>query len=153
MVRLLFFVTIAFSAGMAVQAFPSVAAGQATVRPGVDAALVERVFEEELERLGRETVTDDELARAHALIETYELEALQRVDERADRLSMYATLLDDPDMINRQLGRYLAVGKPEIWAAAAEVLRPENRVVLTYVPARTVGEGATAGATAEGTAA
>jgi predicted Zn-dependent peptidase len=131
----------------------SIAAGQATVRPGVDPALVERVFEEELERLGREPVTDDELARAHALIETYELEALQRVDERADRLSMYATLLDDPEMINRQLGRYLAVGKAEIQAAAAEVLRSENRVVLTYVPATDAGDGTTESATGEETAA
>jgi len=57
------------------------------------------------------------------------------VDERADRLSSYATLLDDPDMINRQLGRYLAVGAKEIQAVAAAVFRPENRVVLTYVPA------------------
>ena len=80
-------------------------------------------------------MTDDELARARALIETYELEALQRVEERADRLAMYATLLDDPEMINRQLSRYLAVGKAEIQAVAADVLRPDNRVVLTYVPA------------------
>lgn len=113
----------------------SMLAGQATVRPGVDPAVVERAFEEELERLGREPVTDDELTRARALIETYELEALQRVDERADRLSMFAALLDDPDMINRQLDRYLAVGASEIQAAAAEVLRPDNRAVVTYVPA------------------
>jgi predicted Zn-dependent peptidase len=125
----------------------SIAAGQATVVPGVDPAVVEAAFEEELDLLGREPVTEDELARAHALIETYELEALQRVDERADRLSSYATLLDDPDMINRQLGRYLAVGAKEIQAVAAEVLRPENRVVLTYVPA------AQAGATTEESAA
>ena len=127
----------------------SLVAGQATVRPGVDPAVVERVFEEELERLGREPVTDDELVRARALIETYELEALQRVDERADRLAMYATLLDDPDMINRQLGRYLAVTAADIQAAAAEVLRPDNRAVLTYMPA---AEG-TASTTDEETAA
>jgi predicted Zn-dependent peptidase len=125
----------------------SIAAGQATVVPGVDPAVVEAAFEEELDLLGREPVTEDELVRAHALIETYELEALQRVDERADRLSSYTTLLDDPDMINRQLGRYLAVGAKEIQAVAAEVLRPENRVVLTYVPA------AQAGATTEESAA
>jgi len=112
----------------------SIAAGQATVRPGVDPAVVERAFEEELERMGREPVTDDELARARALIETYELEALQRVDERADRLAMLATLLDDPDLINRQLGRYLAVTAADIQAVAAEVFRPDNRVVLTYMP-------------------
>ena len=48
---------------------------------------------------------------------------------------MYATLLDDPDMINRQLDRYLAVTAADIQAVAAEFLRPDNRVVLTYVPA------------------
>ena len=113
----------------------SIAAGEATVRPGVDPDVVERAFEEELERLGREPVTADELARARALIETYELEALQRVDERADRLAMFATLLDDPDLINRQLDRYLSVTPAEIQAVAAEVFRPDNRVVLTYMPA------------------
>jgi predicted Zn-dependent peptidase len=121
----------------------SIAAGQATVRPGVDPAVVERAFEEELERIGREPVTADELARARALIETFELEAMQRVDERADRLAMYATLLDDPDMINRQMGRYLGVTAADIQAAAAEVLRPENRVVLTYIPAGDAGTGTT----------
>ena len=121
----------------------SIAAGQATVRPGIDPAVVERAFEEELERLGREPVTDDELVRARALIETFELEALQRTDERADRLAMYATLLDDPDMINRQLGRYLAVTAADIQAVAAQVLRPDNRVVLTYMPATETAAGAT----------
>ena len=127
----------------------SIAAGQATVRPGVDPKVVERAFEEELDRIGREPVTADELARARALIETFELEALQRVDERADRLAMFATLLDDPDLINRQLDRYLAVTAADIQAVAAEVLRPDNRVVLTYTPA---GE-ATTGTTDEETAA
>jgi predicted Zn-dependent peptidase len=121
----------------------SIVAGQATVRPSVDPALVERAFEEELDRLAHEPVTDDELARARALIETYELEALQRVEERADRLAMYATLIDDPEMINRQLSCYLSVTPAQIQAAAAEVLRPENRVVLTYVPA--IGGSAVAG--------
>ncbi len=129
----------------------SLLAGQATVRPGVDVAVVEQAFEEELERLGREPVTDDELLRARALIETYELESLQRVEERADRLAMYATLLDDPDMINRQLDRYLAVTAADIQAAVAEVLRPDNRVVLTYVPkSGEAGEAGDAGKPGEG---
>src|SRR4029077_7426872 len=41
----------------------------ATVRPGVPVDQVERAFHEELERLAIEPVTDDELARAFALIE------------------------------------------------------------------------------------
>jgi predicted Zn-dependent peptidase len=75
------------------------------------------------------------------------------VDERADRLSMLATLLDDPDLINRQLDRYLAVGKADIQAVAAEVLRPDNRVVLTYMPANHAADDAATGKTNEETAA
>jgi predicted Zn-dependent peptidase len=112
----------------------SVTAGWVTVRPGVDVGRVEEAFEEELERLGREVVSEDELARAKALVEADELGALQRVEERADRLAMYATLFDDPDLINRMLDRYLAVTPEAIRDVAATVLRPDNRVVLTYLP-------------------
>ena len=112
----------------------SITAGWATVRPGVDLAVVEAAYWEELELLTREPVTADELQRAKALIESDELGALQRTEERADRLSMYATLFDDPDMINRMLDRYLSVTAEQIQAVAADVLRPDNRVVLTYVP-------------------
>ena len=92
----------------------SVTAGWATARPGVDLIALETAFWEELERLGREPVSDDELDRAKALTEADELGALQRVDEKADRLSMYATLFDDPEMINSILPRYLSTTAEQI---------------------------------------
>ena len=98
---------------------------------------MEAGFLEEIARLAVEDVTDDELQRAKALIETDELGSLQRVSERADRLSMYATLLDEPDEINRQLDRYLAVTAADVRAACAALLVEHNRVILTYVPAST----------------
>ncbi|MGK2850720.1 MAG: M16 family metallopeptidase [Candidatus Limnocylindrales bacterium] len=112
----------------------SVCAGWATVRPGVSVARVEAALHEELERLAVEPVSDDELARAFALIECDELGSLQRVEERADRLSMYATLFDDPGLINRMLPRYLAVTPAAILEVAAATFRPDNRLVLTYLP-------------------
>ena len=112
----------------------SVTAGWATARPETDLAKLEGAFWDELERLGREPVTADELERARALTEADELGALMRVDERADRLSMYATLFDDPDLINRILPRYLAVTAEDIQRVCADVFRPDNRAVLTYVP-------------------
>jgi zinc protease len=118
----------------------SIAAGWATVRPGIPIERVEAVLHEELERIGREPVSEDELARAKALIETEELGALQRVDERADRLAMLATLFDDPDLINRMLDRYLSVTADRIRDVSAAVFRPDNRVVLTFVPAEAGAE-------------
>ncbi len=112
----------------------SITAGWATVRPDVSVARVEAALHEELDRLTTELVTDDELARAKALTEADELGALQRVEERADRLSMYATLFDQPDLINRMLPRYLAVTPEDIRDVAREVFRQDNRVVLTYLP-------------------
>jgi predicted Zn-dependent peptidase len=108
--------------------------GWATARPGVDISRVEAAMIEELERLGAEAPSEDELVRAKALTEADELGALARVEERADRLSMFATLLDDPGMVNSLLQRYLSVTADQIRDAAAEVFRADNRVVLTYVP-------------------
>jgi predicted Zn-dependent peptidase len=62
---------------------------------------------------------------------------------------MYATLLDDPEMINRQLGRYLAVTAADIQAVAGEVFRPDNRTVLTYMPAAETASGTASGTTDE----
>jgi zinc protease len=116
--------------------------GWATVRPDADADTVEAAYLEELERLSHELVSDDELARARALIEAGELGALGRVEEVADRLSMYAALFGRPEMINEQLPRYLRVSADEIRAVAGDVFRADNRVVLSYVPAETAAAAA-----------
>jgi len=47
---------------------------------------------------------------------------------------MYATLFDDPDLINRMLDRYLAVDAAAVLAVSEDVFQPDNRVVLTYLP-------------------
>lgn len=112
----------------------SICAGWATARPGIPVERVEAAYIQELERLAVEPVSADELARAFALIEADELGAIQRVEERADRLSKYATLFDDPGLINRMLTRYLAVTPEAIMEVAAATFRADNRLVLTYLP-------------------
>jgi hypothetical protein len=47
---------------------------------------------------------------------------------------MYATLFDRPGLINEMLPRYLAVTREQIRAAARDVFRVDNRLVLTYLP-------------------
>jgi predicted Zn-dependent peptidase len=116
--------------------------GWVTVRPAVDPEVAEVAYLDELARLGSdEPPTDDELARARALIEANELGALGRVEEVADRLSMYATLFDRPEMVNEQLPRYLSVTADEIREVARDTFREDNRVVLTYVPRQAEGDG------------
>jgi predicted Zn-dependent peptidase len=120
--------------GLPLVAGASFFGGWVTARPDSDEETCEKAFEEQLERLATELVTDDELARARALIEASELGALGRVEEVADRLSMFAALFERPELVNEQLPRYLSVTAEEIRAVARDVFRPDNRVVLTYVP-------------------
>jgi predicted Zn-dependent peptidase len=125
--------------------------GWATVRPGVDPAAVEAAYREELDRLGAEPPTEDEMDRARALTEADELGALSRVEERADRLSMYATLFDEPGLVNTILPRYLSVTAEQIRDVARDVFRADNRVVLTYLPAGgAAADGEVAGDAADG---
>ena len=49
------------------------------------------------------------------------------------RVGLSDALLDEPDEINRQLERYLAVSAADVREACAELLVDHNRVVMTYI--------------------
>jgi len=121
-------------------ALPDLGAGAAvfalsvTARDGIGPEVLERALWAEVERLTDEGPTNDELERVrnqHAAATESELE---RLGERADRLSMYECLFEEPGRINTDVSRYLAVDSARIRAAMSASLRPEGRVVLTYLP-------------------
>jgi predicted Zn-dependent peptidase len=80
-------------------------------------------------------VTEDEVTRARALIETSFVTSMQSAAERADQLSRFATYFGDPTLVNTQVSRYAATTAADVSALARERLGPDNRVVLLYVPA------------------
>lgn len=106
----------------------------ATARPGVGVNEIERALLEQIEAL-RE-VSEADVERAVHLIETKQLLDLQRMDERADLLSMYTTIFDDPGRINTELDRVRAVTPERVRALAEDHLGGDNRAVLHYVPRR-----------------
>jgi len=104
----------------------------ATARPGVDIGTLDDAVSAQVAALSE--ASDEDVQRALALLEVKQLEDLQTVDERADRLSMHATLFNNPGMINTELDRIRSVTADEVRAFAAKYLQPENRAVLTYIP-------------------
>ena len=88
----------------------------------------------EIDRLANDGVTSQEVERAVALIETDLTTALQAASERADRLSMFATLLGDAGLINIQADRYRSVTARHVNDFASEQLATDNRAKLLYVP-------------------
>jgi len=106
-----------------------------TARPGIGHEALEAALFTEVDRLAETGPTDDELERVRNLHAAGVESSLERMGERADRLSMYACLFDQPERINTEVSRYLAVDARRVREAMAASLRPDNRVVLTYLPA------------------
>jgi len=107
----------------------------ATARPGVAHQTLETALWNEVDRLTTDGPADDELERVRNLHAAGVESSMERISERADRLSMYACLFDQPERINTEVSRYAAVGAERVREAMAASLRPDNRVVLTYLPA------------------
>jgi len=112
-----------------------------TARPGVAPAMLEAALWTEVDRLTAEGPTEDELERVRNLHAAGVESSLERISERADRLSMFACLFDQPERINAEVSRYAGVDAARVRDGMAASLRPDNRVVLTYVPAESA-EGA-----------
>jgi zinc protease len=106
----------------------------ATAQSGVDPGLLERQMLAELEAIRTNAVEPNEIRRAVTGIESRQVFGLQQVGERADQLSMFTTLFDDPDRINTELDRYRGVGTDHVRRFALEFLGSDNRAVLTYLP-------------------
>jgi predicted Zn-dependent peptidase len=106
----------------------------AVARPGVSPEALEAAMVEEIDRLRAEGVTDVEVERALALIESSFTLGLQSASDRADQLSRFATYFGDPALANAQVDAYLRVTAAQVNAFAQELLGPDNRAFLVYVP-------------------
>jgi zinc protease len=105
-----------------------------TANGDVSADRVEQAVHDALDRFARDGVTEAEVARALALIETDFVSSLQSAQDRADTLSKYATYFGDPALVNAQPARYRIVTAAEVTAFAAEWCTADNRATLLYVP-------------------
>jgi predicted Zn-dependent peptidase len=75
------------------------------------------------------------MERARTTIRSYRVKMLQSTMSRASLLSQYALLDGDPNLINTELDKYLAVTPEQLQAAVKQYLTPSKRSVLEIVPA------------------
>jgi predicted Zn-dependent peptidase len=105
-----------------------------TARPEVSAEQLEQEVAREVDTLHEHGVTQGEVDRAIALIQTDTVRSLQSAAERADRLSLFATYFGDPSLVNEQLDQYRQVTAADVTAFAQKYLARDNRASLVYVP-------------------
>lgn len=103
------------------------------ISPGQDADAVEAEVAVELERFIQDGPTEELLESVRAQAERAWLFALASGEERADLISQYTLLHDDPDYINTALDRLLAIGREDVHRVAREWLGPEHRVCVAYL--------------------
>ena len=125
---------------VAIRYHPAEIAGQFTVQvtaaPGHELAEVEEATDAEMERLGREPPTEEEIARVKNRIEASHYRQLARVGGfggRADQLNHFNVLARDPGLINSSLERYLAVQREDILRVSESVLN-RHQVRLRVLP-------------------
>ena len=103
------------------------------VAPGTDPADVEAALVEELVRLAVEGPTEVELETCFAQAERAWLSALASQEERADLISRLTLLHDDPEGVNTQLDRLLAVTGEQVRRAAERWLSPDSRATVAFL--------------------
>jgi predicted Zn-dependent peptidase len=116
------------------RAGPGTFAISVTLMPGKTTAEAEKLVYEEIARLQAEPVTEKELQR----VRTAQIrQAASRFSmlQRAQQLADDAALYNDPDRINTEIDKNLAITAADIQKAAKTYLQTSNRVVVETTPA------------------
>jgi zinc protease len=113
----------------------------AFVRPGKTAQEVEGLVSEEIARLVSEPVTEQELQRARSSIRRSMLFPRESVLSTAINLADNAALYNDPNRVNTEYEKRIAVTAADIQKAAKAWLRNANRVVVVDGPPAAAPQG------------
>ncbi len=107
----------------------------AVIRPGKSPKEVESLISEEIAKLHAEPVTEKELQRVRNRVRLTAVERHMTALSRAQALADDAALYNDPNRINTETQKELAVTPADIERAVKTYLTASNRVVIETVPA------------------
>jgi zinc protease len=113
---------------------PSTGSVIAMVRPGKDAAEVEKVIYEEIERLKTEPPADWELQKVRLQMRRQRAQMFRSSLFRAMQVGVYTVYYNDPNLINTMEQKINSVTKDDIQRVARTYLVPTNRSVITTLP-------------------
>ena len=109
----------------------------ATARSGHTAAELQKVIDEELDRLRREGPEPREVQRAVNQVESSFYQRMERIGSfggKADQLNAYAFAGGGPDYFAEDLARYTSLSPADIQSAAVRWLPADRRVELVVQP-------------------
>lgn len=104
-----------------------------TAKPGIGLSEIQKVVDEEIERLIRDGITERELARSKNSRKSDFIYGLQSIGGKAEQLNSFNVMWGDPSALNRELDRYAKVSLEDVRKAAAAYLT-KGRAILSIVP-------------------
>ncbi len=109
----------------------------AIANQGVAIDSVDGLLTAEIARVGREGVTDEELAKAKNQYRSSTINDRQQALNVAESIQTANMFLGDPNDINSDLARYMKVTAADVKRVAATYLQPDNSLVLIVTPEAT----------------
>lgn len=106
----------------------------ATARSGITPEQLEEAVRRVLDDVARDGVADDEVTGAVRRARRDHASEMATVEERADALAYAATVLGDPDALNRVMAAYERVTPEDVRRVAARYLPPDRAATLVVVP-------------------
>jgi predicted Zn-dependent peptidase len=102
--------------------------------PGKNISKVENLFYDEVNKLLKTGITDEELTKAKNIFEARFVSSKKAASSKASELASLQSYYGDPNLINSELEKYMKVTKQDVLNAAKKYLDTKNKVVLVYQP-------------------
>jgi zinc protease len=106
----------------------------ASVKPGVAPADVEKAIEADVERIQKDGVTAEELAKTLTRDRVSHLQSLQSTLGRAFGIGEFAVNFGNPELINQGDAAYAKVTRADVQRVAQKYLTQNNRIVVITMP-------------------
>jgi len=100
----------------------------------IDPYELEKAIDAEVDKVKKDLIPDSEFQKLRNQFENNIVSGNQRMATIAQNLATYHTYFKDASLVNNELEKYMAVTREDIQRVANKYFRPENRVVLYYMP-------------------
>ncbi|MFN3554882.1 MAG: M16 family metallopeptidase [Bacteroidales bacterium] len=101
---------------------------------GIDLQDIEKIVNEEFERVRNELISEQEMEKLRNQFESQFVNNNTTIASRAMNLANYHLLFGEANLINTELERYMQVTREDILRVAREYFREDNRVVIYWLP-------------------